>query len=166
MVMAKKSSYYATIALLVLAGLAAEGYWVIERRSESICGVCQRPIRPELGVVAEIGGRRRHVCCARCAITEAHQENKPLRLIEVTDYPTRKKIDPNQAWFVEDSRLMACDHDMAHMDADKHMQQLAFDRCAPGAFAFARRADADAFVAQNGGVVRRLAEMTGEVQSQ
>lgn len=163
--MAKKASIAALIVLLVLAGLFASGYWVVSRRSETVCGVCQRPIKPEIGVLAEIGGRRKRVCCARCAITEAHQEHTSLRLIYVTDYTTRKQIDPQQAWFVEDSQKMACDHDMAMVDMTKHSEQLSFDRCAPGAFAFARREDAEAFVAQNGGVVRRVKEMTGEVQS-
>ncbi len=160
--MAKKVSIAALLVVAVLGGLFAAGYLLVSRRSESVCGICQRPIKPELGVVAEIGGRTRHACCARCAITEAHQEHASLRLIRVTDYPTRQQIDPQQAWYVEDSRKMACDHDMAVMDMTKHSEPLAFDRCAPGAFAFARREDADAFVAENGGVVRRLTQMTGE----
>jgi hypothetical protein len=163
--MAKKVSIAALLVVLVLAALFGGGYWLASRRSETVCGICQRPIKPELGVIAEIGGRTRHACCARCAITEAHQEHASLRLIRVTDYTTRKQIDPQQAWFVEDSRKMACDHDMPMVDAMKQTAPLAFDRCAPGAFAFARREEAEAFVAQNGGVIRRLAQMIGE-QSQ
>jgi hypothetical protein len=160
--MAKKVSISALIAVLVLAGLFSGGYWLVNRRAETICGICQRPIKPEVGVIAEIGGRKRRACCTRCAITEARQEHARLRMIQVTDYMTRKPIDPQQAWYVEDSRKMACDHDMTMMDMSKHSEQLAFDRCAPGTFAFARRDDAEAFVAENGGVVRRLAQMTGE----
>ncbi len=160
--MAKKASIAAAFVLLILSALFAGGYLIINRRLETVCGICQRPIKPETGVLAEIGGRTRRACCARCAITEAHQEHARLRFIYVTDYTTRKPIDPQQAWYVEDSRKMACDHDLAVMDMTKHSEQLSFDRCAPGAFAFARREDADAFVAENGGVVRRLAQMTGE----
>ena len=162
--MAKKVSISALVLLLVVAGLLAVGNWSLKRRTEKFCGFCNRPIKTELAVIAEVGGHERHVCCARCAISEARQENKPLRLISVTDYNSKTKIAPEQAWYVEDSRAMACDHDMARMNEEKRATELVFDRCSPGAFAFARRQDADAFVAQNGGVIRRLPEMLGEVQ--
>ena len=48
---------------------------------------------------------------------------------------------------------MACSHDAMHMDEMKHGEDLAFDRCSPGAFAFAKKEDAEAFVAQNGGQI-------------
>jgi hypothetical protein len=162
--MAKKVSFVAIGVVLVLAGLLAIGQWSLHTRSDEFCGFCNRPIKPELAVVAEVGGKERRVCCARCAITEAHQENKALRLISVTDYQSKKPIPPDQAWFVEDSRAMACDHDMAQMDETKRPQQLTFDRCSPGSFAFAHREDAQVFAQQNGGVIRRLPEMLGEVQ--
>ncbi len=160
--MAKKVSMAAAVAVLILGALFAGGYWIVQRRAQTVCSICQRPIKPDIGVLAEIGGRTKRVCCTRCAITEARQEHASLRMIYVTDYPTKKHIDPQQAWYVEDSRKMACDHDMAVMDMSKHGEQLSFDRCAPGAFAFARQEDANAFVAENGGVVRRLVQMTTE----
>lgn len=162
--MAKKVSVTALVLLLVIGGLLALGNWSVKRRAETFCGFCDRPIKPELAVIAEIGGRQRRVCCARCAITEARQENKPLRLISVTDYASKAKLAPEQAWYVEDSRAVACNHDIGKIDQDKRAEQLVFDRCSPGTFAFARREDAAAFVAQNGGVIRRLPEMLGEVQ--
>ena len=163
--MAKKVSIAALVLLLAVGGLLVLGNWSLKRRTETFCGFCNRPIKSELAVIAEVGGRERRVCCARCAISEARQENKPLRLISVTDYSSKTKIAPERAWYVEDSRAVACNHDMARMDQDKRAEQLVFDRCSPGAFAFARREDADAFVAENGGVIRRLQEMLGEVQS-
>ena len=115
-------------------------------------------------MIAEVGGQRRHVCCARCAITEALQEKKPVRLIEVRDYPTGAILKPERALFVDGSRAMACDHDMLRMDQTKQPQELAFDRCSPGTFAFSRKEDADAFVAQNGGVVKTLPQLLSEVR--
>lgn len=162
--MAKKVSFVAIGVVLIVVALLSLGEWSVQRRSTQFCGFCNRPIKAELAVIAEVGGRERRVCCARCAITEAHQENKTLRLISVTDYQSKKRIAPDQAWFVEESRAMACDHDMAHMDDMKRPQQVTFDRCSPGSFAFARREDAEAFVQQNGGVIRRLPDMLGEVQ--
>jgi len=164
--MAKKISIAALMLLVVVGGLLIAGEWTVKRRSETVCGFCNRPIQPNLGVVAEVGGRTRRVCCARCAITEARQESKPLRLISVTDYTSGRTLYPERAWFVEDSRAIACNHDMAMVDQNKQVEHLAFDRCSPGTFAFARKDDADEFVARNGGVVHSLQEMLGEVKSQ
>ncbi len=162
--MAKKVSIAALILLVVVGGLLIAGEWAVKQRSETVCGFCNRPIQPSLGVVAQVGGRTRRVCCARCAITEARQEGKPLRLISVTDYVSGRQLPPDRAWYVEDSRAIACDHDMAMVDQDSQVERLSFDRCSPGTFAFARKADADAFVARNGGVVRGLPEMLGEAK--
>jgi len=160
--MAKKVSIYAAAVLVVIAGLFTGGYLLMNRRSEAVCGFCQRHINPQARVVAEVGGRRRIVCCAHCAVTEARQEKKPLRLIEVTDYRTGKALNPEQAWYVDGSRIVACEHDMSKMDETKHSEQLAFDRCSPGTFAFLDRKSAEAFVAQNGGVLRQLPELLAE----
>ncbi len=157
--MARKTSIYGVAILAVLAVGAGFAYRSIQHRSNAFCGYCQRPISPKLAVVAEIGGERRHVCCARCAVSESVQETKPVRLISVTDYTTGSRLDPANAWFVDGSRAIACNHDMSRMDESKHMQQLAFDRCSPGTFAFARKADADDFIAQNGGVLLTLGQL-------
>ena len=55
-------------------------------------------------------------------------------------------------------------HDMSRMDESKHAERLAFDRCSPGTFAFSDRKAAEAFVAQNGGVLRSLTELLAEAQ--
>jgi hypothetical protein len=99
-------------------------------------------------------------------VTEARQEKKSLTLIAVTDYPTGKMISPDGAWFVEDSRIVACQHDMSQMDESKHSGHLAFDRCSPGTFAFRDHKAAEEFVRQNGGVLRSLAELMSEAQPQ
>ncbi len=164
--MAKKASIYSAVVLIVVAGLFAGGYLLMNRRSQTECGFCQRHINPKAHVVAEVGGQRRDVCCTHCAVTESRQEKKPLRLIAVTDYPTGKMVSPEGAWFVEDSRVIACEHDMSKMDESKHAEQLSFDRCSPGTFAFSDRKAAEAFVAQNGGVLRSLPEVLAEAQSQ
>jgi hypothetical protein len=164
--MAKKTSIYSALVLILIAGLFAGGYVLMNRRSQTECGFCRRHINPKAHVVAEVGGKRRDVCCTHCAVTEARQEKKPLLLIEVTDYPSGKMVSPEGAWFVEDSRVIACEHDMSKMDESKHMEQLAFDRCSPGTFAFSEQKAAEAFVAQNGGVLRSLAEVMAETQSQ
>jgi hypothetical protein len=148
------------VVTLVLVGLLGLGYYhVMMRQSETVCGFCHRPIHPHARVIAEVGGRRRAVCCARCAITEAIQEKKPVRLIEVTDYVSGNALKPEQAYFVEGSRKVLCDHDAAMLDESKHAEPMTFDRCSPGAYAFARRGDASSFTQENGGVVLQLNEM-------
>jgi hypothetical protein len=116
-------------------------------------------------VIAEVGGRRRHVCCAHCAVTEGLQEQKPVKLIEVTDYNTGRKLIPAQSWYVDGSRIVACTHDMTRVDEMKQVTHATFDRCSPGTFAFATRADADAFMTANGGVVRNMDEMLAVVNA-
>jgi hypothetical protein len=162
--MAKKASIYSAFVLIVVAGLFAGGYLLMSRRSQTECGFCRRHISPTAHVVAEVGGRRRDVCCAHCAVTESRQEKKPLRLIAVTDYPTGKMVSPEGAWFVEDSRVITCQHDMSRMDESKHPEQLEFDRCSPGTLAFSVRKEAEAFVGQNGGALRSLPEVLAEAQ--
>jgi hypothetical protein len=73
-------------------------------------------------------------------------------------------VSPDGAWFVEDSRVIACEHDMSKMDESKHAEQLEFDRCSPGTFAFSDRKAAEEFVAGNGGVLRSLPEVLAEAQ--
>jgi hypothetical protein len=145
---------------LVLVSLLGFGYYrLMVNQSEALCGFCLRPIHAHARVIAEVGGRRKTVCCARCAMTEAFQEKKPVRLIEVTDYVSGKTLKPEHAYFVEGSRKILCDHDAAVFDETKHAHPLAFDRCSPGAYAFARLEDAVAFTQENGGVVLQLNEM-------
>lgn len=154
--MARKISISAVVLLVVVAALLMTGSWSVHRRSEEKCGICARHISPQAGVIAEVGGVRHHVCCAHCAVTEGFQEHKPVRLIEVTDYNSGRKLNPGQAWFVDGSRIVACTHDMTRMDEMKQVQAVAFDRCSPGTFAFASRADAEAFSTKNGGTVMDL----------
>jgi len=162
--MPKKSFFRVLWILIIATGLIGGGYWTVQRPAEATCGICQRHINQRARVVAEIGGRRRVVCCAHCARTEGLQEGKPVRLIEVTDYPTGQKLNPQEAWYVDGSRVMACEHKMAITDETKHVEQMVFDRCSPGTFAFRDHKAADEFVAENGGVVLGAAQFMGEVQ--
>jgi hypothetical protein len=52
------------------------------------------------------------------------------------------------------------------MDEMKHGEDLAFDRCSPGAFAFAKKEDAEAFIAQNGGQILSMEQLLGEAKPQ
>ena len=161
-----KRAWITTAVLVVLAGLVATGYRVMFNREEAFCGFCHRAMHANTKVVAEIDGRRRTVCCARCAISEAYQEKKPLRLIAVTDYVSSKSLNPEQAYFVDGSRKVLCAHDEAMVDQSKHVQEMTFDRCFPGTYAFAHREDAEAFARENGGTVLQLQKLMQGVSAQ
>jgi len=153
------------VAALVVGICAYAWMHFIIRPQPQACGYCLRPLHGNLRVTAEIDGKRAEVCCPHCAITEANQQHKPLRLIAVHDYPTGKILKPEEATYVEGSRVNACDRDM-HMNEMKETQDLAFDRCSPGTFTFANRSNAESFVAANGGTVLTFQELMREVHSQ
>ena len=157
------------MAVVLIAGLGIAGWsWehYILHPKPMACGYCLRPLHANLTVTAEIDGKRADVCCAHCAITEANQQHKRLKLITVHDYPTGSPLSPESAWYVEGSRANACEHGAMHMNEVKETQDLAFDRCSPGTFAFANKPNADAFVTQNGGSVLSFTELMREVHQQ
>ena len=157
--MAKRALISAAVTL-VLLGLASAGYYrLMLRHSEASCGFCHRVVHAQTQVIAEVDGRRRTVCCARCAVTEGLQEKKRVRLITVTDNVSGKSLRPEEAYFVEGSRKILCARDMAMVDETKHAFSQTFDRCSPGTYAFARRDDAVAFVRENGGEMLQLNEL-------
>ena len=153
--------------VLIVVG-AAVFCWMrfIRQPAQTACGYCLRPLHANLKVTAEIGGRTAQVCCAGCAITEANQEHKPLHLLVVHDYPTGKAVDPAKAWFVEGSRAMACMHDAMPMDEMKGTGELTYDRCSPCTFSFGNKADAEAFIAGNGGSVISFSQLMSEARFQ
>src|SRR5215469_1440864 len=161
-----KRTWITTAVLVVVTGLVAAGYYVMANRDSGFCGFCHRSIHPNTKVIAEIDGRRRTVCCARCAISEAYQQKKPVQLIAVTDYVSSQSLSPEHAYFVDGSHKVLCSHDGTMVDESKHAEQMTFDRCFPGTYAFAHREDAEAFARENGGRVFRLQELMQEVNSQ
>lgn len=163
---AQKKTGLAVMGLIVLGMLALGWYEYRDLRTPKECGFCSRPLRSNLRVIAEIDGRRHDVCCPQCAVSESRQEHKPVKLILVHDYSTGHELDPKQAWYVNGSRAIACSHDGMHMDEMKHTEDFAFDRCSPGAFAFAKKEEAEVFVQQNGGTVQTMEQLLGEAAPQ
>ena len=161
---AQNKAGLAVFVVVLLALLAVGGYEWKQSQTPQACGFCQRPLHDRLWVIAEIDGDRRRVCCPQCAVSESRQEHKPVRLIMVHDYTSGKELDPKHAWYVNQSRAVACSHDGMRMDEMKHTETMTFDRCSPGAFAFARKEDAQAFIAQNGGQLLSLEQLFGEAK--
>jgi len=155
------------LVLLALVGAASFGWYRFVAYPTPIsCGYCNRPLHANSMVTAEIAGKKTKACCARCAISEANQQHKSVWLIEIHDYRSGKEFPPANGWFVEGSRVIVCEHDMAHMNENKEMPDMVFDRCSPGTLAFANKPDADAFVAQNGGTVLSFGQLMSEARYQ
>ncbi|MCL4524172.1 MAG: nitrous oxide reductase accessory protein NosL [Acidobacteria bacterium] len=159
-----KSIWFKTTMSVVLLGLlGVAGYWLLQRTTPAECRVCRREIHAASRAVIEVDGQQEAVCCVRCAMTLDQQEQKPVRLIEVTDYIRHTPLAPKDAFYVEGSRIVLCQSHEQHMDETKHAQERVFDRCEPSVYAFARREEAASFAAQNGGVVLQLAELMNEI---
>lgn len=156
-----------TVSLLIIAGVVVFGWLrVVARPIPVTCTYCLRPLHANVKVTAEIDGKRAEACCPRCAITEANQQHKSVRLITVHDYSTGKGMSPESAWYVEGSRVVACDHDAMHMGEMKETQEMAFDRCSPGTLTFATRQQAEDFTAANGGNAISFGQLMHEAQFQ
>jgi hypothetical protein len=156
-----------TAIFLVAVGSAGFAWFrFIAHPKPVACGYCSRPLHTRLSVTAEIDGKQTEVCCARCAIAEANQQQRPLKLVAVHDYLSGRSMSPAEAWFVEGSHTMACDHDAMRMNEMKGTEELAFDRCSPGTLAFAEKQDAEAFVRANGGTVLSATQLMSEVRFQ
>jgi hypothetical protein len=149
---------------LVVAALAAGGYWLLQRTAPEICHICQRQIHAVARAVIAEDGKREPVCCARCAFTRQVQQHKPIRLVEVTDYISGRPLAPDAAYYVEGSRVILCERHEPLLDESKQPFARVFDRCVPSLYAFARREDAEAFAGREGGRVLRLAELLEEVE--
>ena len=156
----------AVILLIVVGAGAYAWYRNIVHPVPVACGYCLRPLHANVKVTAEIDGKRAEVCCPRCAITEANQEHKPVRLITVHDYSTGKAMSPEAAWYVEGSRVLACEHNGMHMGEMKDSAPMAYDRCSPGTLTFATKQQAEDFTAANGGTAISFGQLMSEAKFQ
>jgi hypothetical protein len=147
---------------LLVAALAAGGLWVTRKTQPNRCPICAREIHRTTEAVIELGGKPQHVCCVRCALSLSRQLGRPVRLITVTDFLSARPLRPSEAYYVDGTRVVLCERHEPLMDQSKHAIPREFDRCEPSVFAFASRADAQAFSRDNGGVVVRLDELMKE----
>lgn len=165
--MSTKQIFSLLFSALVVAALALGGYWLVRRTEpQGKCSICQRDIHAEARAVMEVEGKREPVCCARCALTLARQQQKPVKLVEVTDYGTRQPLSPEAAYYVEGSDVILCGKHEPFLNQRKQPYEQVFDRCVPSLYAFARRENAEAFATKNGGAVRRWSQLLKEVEAQ
>jgi hypothetical protein len=75
-------------------------------------------------------------------------------------------MPPEGAWYVEGSRVIACDHAGMHMGEMKDTQVMAYDRCSPGTLTFATKQQAEDFTAANGGNAISFGQLMSEAHFQ
>ena len=156
-----------TVAGLVALGavLAVLGAWyLLTQRQAAVCPFSGREIHPQTRALVTIGGRKYQTCCVRCAIIEARQTGKPLRVLKVADFETSKLLNPTKAWFVEGSSVNLCMSmsQAAESPGRESVYLRGFDRCSPSAMAFSSEKQERDFIADHGGVLRRLEDLQGE----
>lgn len=149
-----------SVTLAVLFG----AWYLISLRQPKVCPFSGRAIHPQTRALVSLGGKEYETCCMRCAIVEAQQTGKPLRVLKVADFETGKLIDPGGAWFVESSSVNLCMRmsPAAESPSRESVYMRGFDRCSPSALAFTREQQARAFMAQHGGALKRLADLERE----
>lgn len=160
-----KSVFAGVLSILLLAVLVFGGMWLLRRTKPEICPISHRKIHPHSEAVMFANGKESRVCCIRCALTYGRQTGKPVRLVSVNDYVTARKIQPEKAYYVADSKLVLCEVPEPMFIEEKEPFPKVFDRCEPSVFAFDQKEDADAFVTQNGGRLATLEELMKEQES-
>ena len=148
-------------AVLVILGGA---WYLLTQRQAKVCPFSGRGIHPQTRALVTIGGRKYETCCVRCAIIEARQTGKSLRVLKVADFETSKLLNPNKAWFVEGSGVNLCMSmsQAAESPGRESVYLRGFDRCSPSALAFSSEKQARAFISEHGGILRRLEDLQDE----
>ena len=147
-----------SITLAVLAAVTA-GAWYALQKQPGICELSGRPIHDTMRTIGRSGGRKVHACCPRCPLTLARQTGETVEFLRVTDYATSRPLDPARAFFISDSRVQVCYAPRLKLDEARTPYVQLFDRCGPSLLAFAREEDARAFIAVNGGSLKRLSDL-------
>lgn len=162
--MMRAKTIIAVLLALCLA-LAVAGTWHLFRRNpQGLCPFSGREIHPQTRTWVMIGGRKYETCCVRCAVTEALQTGKRLRVLDVADFQTEKLMKADGAWFVETSTVNLCmSMTPAAMSPTRHDVYLrGFDRCSPSVLAFSSEQEARDFIAKHGGILKRLDDLEQE----
>ena len=154
------------VGLSIAIAVLGAAWYFLGQKPAAICPFSGRTIHAQTRAWITIGGKKYETCCVRCAITEARQTGKPLRILEVADFETGKLIHPEKAWFVEGSMVNLCMRMSPGMESpDQQTVYLrGFDRCSPSILAFSNERLARAFIAKSGGTLTTLSKL--EIQAQ
>lgn len=107
----------------------------------------------ETRTVVNDNGQRKVVCDPRCALTEIRQTRRWIVFKQVTDFDTRRAIDPASAFYVTGSTVAPDVMDARMRTWPSETAQLHWHRCLPSILAFASRDAAERFQHAHGGTV-------------
>jgi hypothetical protein len=150
-------SVIAVVAVAIGIGYAA--FTTYRGAQTEQCYACQRVIHAHSRTVGIIRGKPRLFCCPACALSEHEQEGKPVRVTELSAFPSGAKLSPNDAFLVRGSDVNMCVRAHELMDADKRPADLRYDRCSPSLLAFTKRSEAIQFVREHGGEIMPFSEV-------
>lgn len=148
--------------LALLIGLGGGAWYELRTRPPAFCEISGRPIHPDMATVVQVDGKKLYTCCPRCPLTLAVQTGKSVRIIEVTDYVTGRRLKASDAYFVDGSQVEMCSSPRLKSDESRTPYQRLFDRCSPSLLTFAGEEDARRFVNQYGGSIKRLDDLERE----
>ena len=157
-----KNLLIGSVALVLVAALAATWFLLLERPPE-ICELSERRIHENMRTVVRIDGHKVHACCPRCPMTVARQTGAKVEFVRVTDYVTSRALNPKDAFYVSESRITVCRAPRIKLDEARTPYVQLFDRCGPSLLAFALADEARAFMAENGGSLKRLPDLMREM---
>jgi hypothetical protein len=147
---ARRTLRTVTLLLLLASGCA---------REPVRCALCRMIVPAETHTVARVDGRPQTICDPRCALTHQAQTGRPVRLVLVTDFESRRALSPAEAHYVtgSDTAPDAQHDDRSHMRTWPAGQaSLAWHRCLPSVLAFASRDAAVRYATAHGGRVMLL----------
>lgn len=159
--MAAKHRLMIVAVLAAAAGLGYAAFDFYGGRPTEPCSACRRVVHAHTRTVATVDGKPRVFCCPACALSEHHQEGRPIRITELTAFLTGAKLSPAGAFLVKGSDLNTCARAQGLIDEEKRPIDIRFDRCAPSLLAFGRRSEAIEFTRAHGGEVLAFAEIAG-----
>lgn len=152
--------WLAVLAIAAVAiGLGYAGFNSYRRSQPELCYASNREIHPDMRTVAIVDGKARVFCCPACALSEHAQEGKPVRVTELTDFFTRAKLSPNDAFIVRGGDVNMCVRTHELMNADKRPVDLQYDRCSPSILAFGRKEEAMQYAREHGGEVLAFSQI-------
>lgn len=144
--------------MLVVLGVAAGASAC--RHEPGRCAICYMVIPIETAAAVRTDdGVVRKVCDPRCALTFQEQTSRGVALVSVTDYESRRVVEPRGMVFVTGSDTALDAHSGAVRTPDGDAMYLHWHRCLPSVIAFSSRDSAARFQQQHGGRVVTFAEL-------
>lgn len=165
--MQTRPNFIGILALVAVLAVLGGAWYFVSHRQAKVCPFSGREIHPETRAVVTVGGKKYEVCCVRCAMIEAQQTGKPLKVLKVADFETSRLMDPGNAWFVEGSAVNECMRmsPAAESPSREGVYLRSFDRCSPSVLAFSTEQHARDFIAQHGGALKRLSDLESDATS-